>query len=85
MEISMSNFPKQLKTKFRTWITNVERKRRQGLGDSIQFPKGFMWEVYDQKSTTVLSYRMATPGQSLTANELRNHQRILEERFRSLT
>ncbi len=85
MEISMSNFPKQLKIKFRTWITNVERKRKQGLGDSLLFPSGLTWEVYNQKYETVLSYRMANPGQSLTANELRNHQRILEERFRTLT
>ena len=85
MEISMSNFPKQLKTKFRTWITNVERKRKQGLGDSLLFPNGFTWEVYNQKYETVLSYRIASPGQPLTANELRNHQRILEERFRTLT
>lgn len=85
MEISMSNFPKQLKIKFRTWITNVERKRKQGLGDSLLFPLGFTWKVYNQNYETVLSHRMASPGQSLTANELRNHQRILEERFRILT
>jgi len=78
MEMLISEFPSILKAKFQTWIRNARNQ-------SLQFPDGFTWDVYNKYYTKkVISYEMVEAGHSLTKFQLEQHKNRLEEMFRSL-